>query len=414
LRRSARRQARPGGKAGGTFPPFPTLPTKADFPVKNRQNPVTMPFQEPVMRKYPGSAVLLIIALAIVPNFINFLSGAYIKKRETGIISLAATAAGTATGTAAAASTANSATAPAANAAAPVMAAPQTSGASAAAAPQTGGKTPFMAVPGRVIAESLAGRGLTAAQEIELGEIVRGSPSRQQNWQGRQNRMPETRGRPDGSNLTPDSGGGETFVPNFIYKIDRPLWHSSTTVILLHGSGANESTMMPFARPIWPRATLVGIRGRIMQGNERRWYHKITPTVFNQQEAEREAEQLARFVIDLSAKKHYRQQKLIFVGYSNGANILAIMAMKYPQLVQRAILLRPMPVLDPMPQGDLHNLRILTLSGARDKLYGGFAEPLYRALQQGGAHVTSYRIAATHMIGREDARLITRWLKLGY
>jgi len=401
LRRSARRQARPGGKAGGTFPPFPTLPTKADFPVKNRQNPVTMPFQEPVMRKYPGSAVLLIIALAIVPNFINFLSGAYIKKRETGIISLAATAAGTT----AAASAANSATAPA-DTSAPAN--------SAAAAPQTGGKTPFMAVPGRVIAESLTGRGITAAQGIELGEMTRGSPARQQNWQGRQNRMPETRGRPDSSNLTPDSHGGETFVPNFIYKIDRPLWHSSTTVILLHGSGANETTMMPFARPIWPRATLVGIRGRIMQGNERRWYHKITPTVFNQQEAEQEAEQLARFVIDLSAKKHYKQQKLIFVGYSNGANILAVMAMKYPQLVQRAILLRPMPVLDPMPQGDLHNLRILTLSGARDKLYGGFAEPLYRALLQGGAHVTSYRIAATHMIGREDARLITRWLKLGY
>jgi|GEM_PF-279341 len=358
------------------------------------------------MQKHPVSAALLIVALAIVPNFVNFLSGAYIKKLETRPIMLTAAATN---GGRAASDAVSAAETSEVKTASPMADKKQSFH-------QTDAKLPFMSVPGRILAGNVAGREIAVvAHEIEAnGAAFNSSITPRPPFSSRQNRPPESRGKPDSSNLAQDSTGGTTAPVTFTYKIDRPLWHSSTVVILLHGSGGDETTLMPFARPIWPRATLVGIRGRIMQGKERRWYHKITPTSFNRQEAEQEAALLAQFITDLAYKKHYKLQKIVFVGYSNGANILAIMAMKYPHLVRRAILLRPMPVLNPMPQGDLHNLRILTLSGARDTLYGGFAEPLYSILRQEGAHVTSYRIAATHMLGREDAKLITRWLKLGY
>lgn len=201
---------------------------------------------------------------------------------------------------------------------------------------------------------------------------------------------------------------------DFICKIDKPLWHSSGIVILLHGSGGNETSLMPFARSIWSRAALIGIRGHIMQGKERRWYHKITATAFNQTEALQEADNLAYFINKLIAENAYDPAKITFVGYSNGANILTVMAMKYPKMVRRAVLLRPMPVLNPMPQGDLRHMRILALSGARDKLYSSFAEPLYAALRQNGAQVSGYRIPATHLLSEEDKRIISRWLKQGY
>lgn len=421
------------------------------------------------MRKNPVSALILIIALAIVPSFINIMSGAYVRKLETKNILLAAAAPSQtdaplpdAAAHAKIAAPAPIVTAPAKVALAlPAAVAAEQPDTAAQAAPaeeteaqiaaliageampaqteqaaakteqaepatepaeqaeqdaatksphKSDSKIPFMAIPARILAESLAARGAAAATEnLSAPSLAERPPAARQI---RQNGL--SKSRPDPSNLAPNTQGGANNAADFVYKIDKPLWHSANVVVLLHGSGANETTMLPFARPIWPRATLVGIRGRIMQGKERRWYRKITPTSFNQKEAEQEADALAQFISDLAYKKHWTPQKMVFIGYSNGANILAILAMKYPQLVRRAVLLRPMPVLDMMPQQDLRNLRILTLSGARDKLYGGFAEPLYSNLQKNGAHVTAYRIAATHMLGGEDAKIITRWLKIGY
>ncbi len=51
----------------------------------------------------------------------------------------------------------------------------------------------------------------------------------------------------------------------FIHRFYKPENASSELVILLHGSGGNETSLVPMASKIWPRATLLGIRGRVMR-----------------------------------------------------------------------------------------------------------------------------------------------------
>lgn len=199
-------------------------------------------------------------------------------------------------------------------------------------------------------------------------------------------------------------------LQNFRYRLDRAVHPSGEVIVLLHGSGGDETTLFSFARPIWPRATLVGIRGRLVQKGETRWYRKISPTKFDQQDVVREADGFVKFLESLGEDDNYDLSRATFVGYSNGANLLAVIMMRHPDLVRRAILMRSMPVLDTMPHENLSKTRVLTISGKKDKLYSPFAPALSALLRENGARVESRMVDGDHMIGKDDAEVIKKWV----
>ena len=82
----------------------------------------------------------------------------------------------------------------------------------------------------------------------------------------------------------------------FIHRFNRPQDPDGTTLVLLHGTGGNEADLMPVARRIAPRATLLGVRGRATEDGTNRWFRRIDATTFDQAELHREAEAFAAFV----------------------------------------------------------------------------------------------------------------------
>lgn len=224
----------------------------------------------------------------------------------------------------------------------------------------------------------------------------------------------------DTANKTPDKGifmqknnddrADIIRLDNFRYRIDRAANPSGEVIILLHGSGGDETTLFSFARPIWPQATLVGIRGRIVQNGETRWFKKITPTKFDQKDAVDEAEAFVKFLTDLGKEDQYDLSRATFVGYSNGANLLAVIMMRHPELVRRAVLLRSMPVLDSYPHKNLSKNNVLIISGKKDSLYSPFQPALSALLTENGAKVDSEIVNSDHMIGEKDREMIVKWL----
>ena len=227
---------------------------------------------------------------------------------------------------------------------------------------------------------------------------------------------------------TPPSGkavpSGETFMqensegrmnlvhlPDFTYRIDRSDHPSGEVVILLHGSGGDETTLFPFARPIWPKATLIGIRGRIVQNGETRWFKKITPTKFDEKDASSEADAFVKFMGNLAEDHHFDLSRATFVGYSNGANLLAVIMMRHPGFARRAILMRSMPVIGNMGKEDLSKNRILIISGKNDALYSPFAPALLSVFKKNGAKVDAAMVDSDHMIGEADRDVIVKWMK---
>ena len=199
---------------------------------------------------------------------------------------------------------------------------------------------------------------------------------------------------------------------DFTYLIRRPKKEATCTIVLLHGSGGDEASLMALASKIDPNALLLGVRGRVRQAGINRWYRRLTPTSFDQQDVKSEAEAFAAFLSAAAAEQKVDLNEAIFLGYSNGANLIGALTLLHPGLVHRAVLLRAMPVLDTPPEIRLGAADILTIAGSSDRLYGPFAPDLEKLFRSRGARVKSYMIDSDHGIGDEDARLVREWLAL--
>lgn len=103
----------------------------------------------------------------------------------------------------------------------------------------------------------------------------------------------------------------------------------------------------------------------------------------------------------------------IFIGYSNGANLIAAVSLLHPDLVHRAVLLRAMPVLTSAPQVDLHGAHFLTVAGKMDKIYAPFAPVLESLLRNRGAVVDTRMVERGHLLGDEDVKVVSDWLSTG-
>lgn len=199
-------------------------------------------------------------------------------------------------------------------------------------------------------------------------------------------------------------------MQDFTYLIRRPEQTASCTIVLLHGSGGDEASLMALASKVDPNAVLLGVRGRVRQAGVNRWYRRITPISFDQQDVRGEAEAFASFLSSKAEELGIDLDNAIFLGYSNGANLIGALTLLHPGLVHRAVLLRAMPVLDGAPDTPLADADILTIAGNTDVTYGPFAPQLEQLLASRGARVKAHMIEADHGIGDEDARLVREWL----
>jgi len=78
-------------------------------------------------------------------------------------------------------------------------------------------------------------------------------------------------------------------------------------------------------------------------------------------------------------------------------------------MVRRAILLRPVMVLDAVPETDLTGTQVLVVLGENDA-FRQAGERLADALAQSGAEVSIRILGGRHELGPEDAPAITNWL----
>lgn len=196
----------------------------------------------------------------------------------------------------------------------------------------------------------------------------------------------------------------------FAYRVVRPERPSGRVLVLMHGSGGDESTLVSLASRIAPDAMLIGVRGRVVQDGVKRWYKKLTATEFDQKDVRVEASAFVDFIARTARDLNVDLSAATFLGYSNGANLIAALTQLHPGLVSRAVLLRPMPVLNDAPQVDLSSSRFLTIAGQNDKLYYPFASHLEERLRGCGANVDARVIASGHNIGEEDIRIAAEWL----
>jgi phospholipase/carboxylesterase len=208
--------------------------------------------------------------------------------------------------------------------------------------------------------------------------------------------------------------GEERFVYRelpFTHRVYMPEISGEQTLVLLHGTGGNETTLMPFASHVAPQATLIGVRGRSTEEGSARWFRRFGPLSFDQGDIRAEAAAFAAFIAGAVDAYGLDLQQTTFLGYSNGANLLAALLQLHPGLIRNAVLLRAMKVLEEALEADLADTKILAIAGDRDPMRAK-ARQLEEELRKAGADVTFAAVSAGHEIGPGDMDIVRDWLSL--
>ncbi|HEY4302358.1 MAG TPA: alpha/beta hydrolase [Candidatus Didemnitutus sp.] len=186
-------------------------------------------------------------------------------------------------------------------------------------------------------------------------------------------------------------------------------------LLLLHGTGGDEHSLLAVARRFAPGAPLLGVRGMVSENGMPRFFRRFAEGIFDLEDVERRTEALADFIAAASGRYGFDLRTLTAVGYSNGANIAASLLLRRPEVLGAAALLRPMVVLEPPSVPDLSGRRVLILSGARDPIVPP-NDPARLAgfLRAGNASVELSRQSGGHELGAEDFAVLQRFLAPGH
>lgn len=181
------------------------------------------------------------------------------------------------------------------------------------------------------------------------------------------------------------------------------------TLLLLHGTGGDENSLMDLAGELAPRARRLGVAGRSTEEGVRRYFRRFSAVEYDQEHLAAEADALASFLGPASVTYGWGDEPVVAVGYSNGANLAVAMLLRRPGSLAGAALLRPVQPLTTPPEADLAGTPVLITSGARDP-YAEAGASLPALLRSRGADVEAHVLHAGHEVVREDLRLVERWL----
>jgi predicted esterase len=183
------------------------------------------------------------------------------------------------------------------------------------------------------------------------------------------------------------------------------------TLLLLHGTGADENDLLPLGRLLDEGAAMLSPRGRVLENGMPRFFRRFADGVLDIEDLKARTQELASFIERALREHGLAKDNVIAIGYSNGANIAASMLLSRPSALRAAVLFRPMYLYEPESDLALGGLPIFIASGRRDPLIP-VEEPerLAGILRDAGADVTLEWSDGGHPLERREVDTARAWL----
>ena len=198
--------------------------------------------------------------------------------------------------------------------------------------------------------------------------------------------------------------------PDFIHEFVPGT--SNRTLLLLHGTGGNERDLIPLGRELDPNASLLSPRGKVLENGMPRFFRRLAEGVFDLEDLKNRTNELADFVAAAAQHYGFAADKVVAVGYSNGANIAASMLLLRPEILRGAVLFRAMVPLVPENLPELSSVRVWIGAGSEDPIIpASEAQRLVELLRRAGADVTIRFARAGHRLTNDDVEAAQHWLR---
>lgn len=184
--------------------------------------------------------------------------------------------------------------------------------------------------------------------------------------------------------------------------------------LLLHGTGGNEDDLLPLASMLLPGASVLALRGNVLEGTMPRFFRRLAEGVFDEADLALRTAQLDAFLRAAAGAYRFELANLVAIGFSNGANIAANVLLHHPGLIRRSVLFRAMLPSETTPPRDAAGTRVYLGAGRRDPIVpAANVERLATLLRDSGADVTLDWRNAGHGLTGEDVESAKLWLVQG-
>lgn len=185
------------------------------------------------------------------------------------------------------------------------------------------------------------------------------------------------------------------------------------TVLVLHGTGGNEEDLIPLARELHPDANVLSPRGKVSEFGAPRFFRRLAEGVFDHEDLVARTHELADFVDWAAGEYGFDPEKIVAVGYSNGANIAGSLMLLHPDLLSAAVLFRAMVPFEPeggLP--DLSGVGVFIGAGMVDQMIPqDQTERLAEILAASGAKVDLRWKNTGHGLTYEEVEEAKEWLE---
>jgi len=184
------------------------------------------------------------------------------------------------------------------------------------------------------------------------------------------------------------------------------------TLLLLHGTGGNEDDLIPLGKELAPNASILSVRGKVLENGMPRFFRRLEEGVFDMEDLKIRTDELAEFIVKSSSAYKLDPERVIAVGYSNGANIAASVLLRRPEVLAGAILFRAMVPFIPTVMPDLSKKSILLLEGLYDPIVSKVeAQSLLELFTKTQSSVTMKWQNSGHNLTQEDIVAAKKWLE---
>ncbi|MEN9961915.1 MAG: hypothetical protein RIS66_328 [Actinomycetota bacterium] len=112
---------------------------------------------------------------------------------------------------------------------------------------------------------------------------------------------------------------------------------NARTLLLLHGSGADEHDLLPLGKLLDPNANLLSPRGLVRVDGANRFFLRNDDGTFVEDDIVKNSAELAEFLWAASGEYGFDANNVYAVGFSNGANAAGALLLLQPDSVQGII-----------------------------------------------------------------------------
>lgn len=183
-------------------------------------------------------------------------------------------------------------------------------------------------------------------------------------------------------------------------------------LLLLHGTGGDETSLVDIARFLDGSCQILSFRGNIEEDGMNRFFKRNGLNQFDLESLEEESDNLLQAIEEESEKRGVAMEDWILVGYSNGANIAAHLLLERETPLCQGIFFHPMSLGVHTQTFDLSDKRVwLSYGGENDPIVSQESfDELVDAFKTRHAKVTVEETLMGHQLNMEEITSARNWL----